>query len=143
MYCVVKTDITPTGAPSAGAETAPPDTTPNGAITIDTTLVPHPPVPHPPVPLPQLPYTDSNGICKIYLEQQNEQSIKTSVAYYAIDLQPRVLLAEKRRNADLLLCNNRLHSKPTEVLGSKELTRASNSEYRHTYHFLVNLRELK
>lgn len=80
----MKTDITPNGAPSAGAETAPPDTTPNGAITIDTTLqVPDPQVPHPPVPLPQLPYTDSNGIYKIYLEQQNEQSIKTSVAYYA------------------------------------------------------------
>ena len=27
-----------------------------------------------------------------------------------LDLQPRVLLAEKRRNVDLLLCNNRLHS---------------------------------
>ena len=83
MYCVVKTDITPTGAASAGAETAPPDTTPTGAITIDTTLVPHPPVPHPPVPLPQLPYTDSIDIYKIILGQQNEQSIKTSVAYYA------------------------------------------------------------
>ena len=83
MYCVVKTDNTPTGAPSAGAEAAPADTTPTGAITIDTTLVPHPPVPHPPVPLPQLPYTDSIDIYKIILGQQNEQSIKTSVAYYA------------------------------------------------------------
>ena len=111
MYCVVKTDNTPTGAPSAGAEAAPADTTPTGAITIDTTLVPHPSVPHPPVPLPQLPYTDSIDIYKIILGQQNEQSIKTSVAYYAIDLQPRVLLvAEKRRKVDVLLCNNRLHS---------------------------------
>ena len=34
-----------------------------------------------------------------------------------LDLQPRVLLvAEKRRKVDVLLCNNRLHSKPTEVL---------------------------
>ena len=101
MYCAAKTDTTPTGATSAGVDTTPADATPTGAITIDTTFVPHPPVPHPPVPLPQLPYTDSNGI----LGQQNI----TMLLLALLDLGPRVLLvAEKRRKVDVLLCNNRL-----------------------------------